>query len=1033
METVCVCAPSTRLSERVGSKTIEATVEPDALERGGGGLKHSVDARIVARGPLQRKEMTMSTTCALNTYDDADVLTEEVPAHGDELADKTITLGWGTRRDERRWVNNPFTGETFVMRFAKPERGPKDGSCFLQGETVGEQRLNKNMRKNFLIVLDHDNGETTEDILARVRETGFAAIVYNTHSHLSTESEIPQDKLDKFITKHGLQEYGLEDVAARYLREVKGYVDNLVETITDVRLDHRAGGVKYIVAHAPMHKVRSIFFLDEPFQFAVPGVSQADRMDEWKRRHKGFAEYILRVKTDESTHDCARLMYFYRIPRDADPSLYVSEFIPGNTVTLAQFPEFQEEKSPRQLAREAGALLGDFDHQGTGIVEFQTPNLRRFLGDKRSKTFQASDFMAHYTDARADRGEGKAEYECPHDALHTNAGDPNDKGFFAVNADASLEPPQAWHMGCAHATCKTHTEGDRALYLDQACVNFGISDAMELLGFCTDRSARIEGEVRLRASGISDVDAAIAAVTKTTPPQEVEIIARAIANAGGSAITVEHRCHELATKSGRGRNSIRAAVRGFQRDGAPDAPEDVGELAEFNRQFCMAAPGPHPVIYQKARTPGDEPKVYSYEGFRKIRANDGGLFERWTEWEGREFFEHVVFDPSGQTPRAFNLWTGFPFKGVEGDWSLYRRHIFTDICQGNVEHFRFLICWLADIFQDPGAKKGSAVILKSKAKGTGKGHLAGCIARLLGPYSGAEISKPEQITGRFNSVLERRLFQACDEATYAGNYGDDAALKNAITQPTLIIERKGIDPITVANYTRFMFLTNKDWVVRVDGSDERRYFVLEVSDANSSNKSGARDHWRPLIELMGGSGAPTPGLLAMLYDLEHLSIPDDVDLFNPPHTAALYEQVAESLPVEARWWQAVLRSGEIERVSEPPGPFLPFTPMGALDEIRIDDLHAALVAYAKRVGAPGRAPNESHLGRFLKKMGVNGVKQTAATGGRMYSFPTLEVAREKFRDEFGIGVETDDVEATPPTGPGLSAWRTWGLGEGPRP
>ena len=58
--------------------------------------------------------------------------------------------------------------------------------------------------------------------------------------------------------------------------------------------------------------------------------------------------------------------------------------------------------------------------------------------------------------------------------------------------------------------------------------------------------------------------------------------------------------------------------------------------------------------------------------------------------------------------------------------------------------------------------------------------------------------------------------------------------KRLITEPTLMIERKGIDAQTVDNFTHLILATNNDWSFPA-GMDERRVFALQVSDARKGH------------------------------------------------------------------------------------------------------------------------------------------------------------------------------------------------------
>ena len=85
-----------------------------------------------------------------------------------------------------------------------------------------------------------------------------------------------------------------------------------------------------------------------------------------------------------------------------------------------------------------------------------------------------------------------------------------------------------------------------------------------------------------------------------------------------------------------------------------------------------------------------------------------------------------------------------------------------------------------------------------------------------------------------------------------------------ITEPTLPIERKGIDLIQVPNYLHVGMLAEPGWVIPA-GRYERRYAALEVSAIRRGDKAYFKALHREIAE--GGAEA-------MFYDLGKLDLGD---------------------------------------------------------------------------------------------------------------------------------------------------------------
>ena len=113
-------------------------------------------------------------------------------------------------------------------------------------------------------------------------------------------------------------------------------------------------------------------------------------------------------------------------------------------------------------------------------------------------------------------------------------------------------------------------------------------------------------------------------------------------------------------------------------------------------------------------------------------------------------------------------------------------------------------------------------------KGTGKGTLGQILHRLFRHHA-MHISNPAHFTGRFNGHLVDVLFLFVDEAFWAGDKAGEGTLKALVTEPTIPIEPKFVNLFQTTNRLKILMASNADWVVPAT-ADERRYFVLDVSD-----------------------------------------------------------------------------------------------------------------------------------------------------------------------------------------------------------
>lgn len=202
------------------------------------------------------------------------------------------------------------------------------------------------------------------------------------------------------------------------------------------------------------------------------------------------------------------------------------------------------------------------------------------------------------------------------------------------------------------------------------------------------------------------------------------------------------------------------------------------------------------------------------------------LFQAWLESPTRRSYRKVVFAPPPiqPDPRDYNLWKGFAVPPAPGDCSLFLWHLHHVICSGNDEHSRYLMKLLAFTVQQPGIPSEVATVLRGEP-GTGKGFFVRAIGDIFGRHA-VHLDKVDHLVGKFNASLSAKVVVFADEAFWAGDERDHGALKRLITEPTLMIERKGIDSIQEKNCVHLFIASNEEWAIPAM-LKERRYFCVE--------------------------------------------------------------------------------------------------------------------------------------------------------------------------------------------------------------
>jgi phage/plasmid-associated DNA primase len=194
-------------------------------------------------------------------------------------------------------------------------------------------------------------------------------------------------------------------------------------------------------------------------------------------------------------------------------------------------------------------------------------------------------------------------------------------------------------------------------------------------------------------------------------------------------------------------------------------------------------------------------------------------------------------------------------KKDDNAWDRYRWHVENIIANDNPELIQYIWAFLAHLFQRPGQKPGVALVLKGP-RGAGKGCFVDPLSRILG-YHYARVDNQAHVTGRFNAHLENKIVVFVDEAFWSGDKSAEGALKGMITEPTLIMERKGVDGFKITDHRRLIIASNEEWVVQA-GRDERRFCVINVSNKKKQN----HDYFRQIFKQMRNGGGRCPASIS---------------------------------------------------------------------------------------------------------------------------------------------------------------------------
>ena len=325
-------------------------------------------------------------------------------------------------------------------------------------------------------------------------------------------------------------------------------------------------------------------------------------------------------------------------------------------------------------------------------------------------------------------------------------------------------------------------------------------------------------------------------------------------------------------------------------------------------------PGRYPQTETSYMT-GDNFRLKFCNHFVNLRTSNGTKRVSWAEYwlmqEERKSYNRVLFDPryapcTHDNPTVYPLWRGYTARRKPGDCSKFKKHMLEVLCSGNQEHYEYFLKWNAHMFQHPEEQCGVLVALYTEEEGAGKNMYTRYIIKSLGRHA-TEISKADEVAGRFNQLLEGKIFVNCNEAFFARDPRHRGPLNTIITDDRLHIEPKHFPSYDVDNALHIVICTNAKHVLFVSIKGRRVFapkvsekYVVDLENITEEERAGAHAYFKAIRDEMdnGGMEAFLDEMLSM--DLK------DFNVRACPITDLLREQKELSLMGHDAWLSEVL-------------------------------------------------------------------------------------------------------------------------------
>jgi hypothetical protein len=224
----------------------------------------------------------------------------------------------------------------------------------------------------------------------------------------------------------------------------------------------------------------------------------------------------------------------------------------------------------------------------------------------------------------------------------------------------------------------------------------------------------------------------------------------------------------------------------------------------------------------------------------EYRVQPCDFLKTWQDDFNRKTYDRVdyIIDKNLCPERVLNLREPMAFDNFSGKktnipYDLIQKHI--DLLTGG--NLLIFEDFLAYRVRNPDTLVPIAFLIKA-IQGVGKSRLFEDICKFwFNKNCYNEAQNMEQAgLGSFNGVLQGKMFSVWAEVNGKTGYSQEDALKNLITNPNLLIHKKGREMYHVSNKINWVVVTNNEVSIKITDED-RRWYVFSASPELKSIKT----------------------------------------------------------------------------------------------------------------------------------------------------------------------------------------------------
>ena len=240
------------------------------------------------------------------------------------------------------------------------------------------------------------------------------------------------------------------------------------------------------------------------------------------------------------------------------------------------------------------------------------------------------------------------------------------------------------------------------------------------------------------------------------------------------------------------------------------------------------------------------------------------FIKKWLSYNDkiRSFDDMGIYPNMSKCPtNMYNLWRPFamesytePYEPNYKALQFYLNHIKV-LCGNDQTVADYIVAWISQMIQYPEVKTIMPTFIAGE--GTGKSTLIISLSKMMGASKIFETTSPSRdVWGDFNGVMCDSFLVHLAEISKKECMESRGKIKGLITDPTLIINNKGLGQYPIDSYHRFIATTNNEDSIPTEKGD-RRNLVIRCSD----EKKGDTEYFNTMYKYLDDND-----VIRTLYD-----------------------------------------------------------------------------------------------------------------------------------------------------------------------